>query len=217
MKEIKKGTSEEEVDKYLDEYKSEKDIKGSQFGLLRLRQKKAKKKAITVRWEKIPGAKYYVLYGAKCGRTETGFTPYKKIKKVKGTTYNQKKRAKATYYKYLVIAYSKDKKVLATSKTVHITTKGGKYGNDKGVKVKKTKMKISLRSKKKNKIKAKSIVQSKKLPVRRHRQICYESTNKKIAQVTKKGLIKPKKKGKCYIYVYTQNGLYKKVAVTVTK
>ena len=43
----------------------------------------------------------------------------------------------------------------------------------------------------------------------------YESTNTKVATVTKKGVVKAKKKGTAYIYVYAQNGVYKKVKVTV--
>lgn len=43
----------------------------------------------------------------------------------------------------------------------------------------------------------------------------YESTNKKIATVSKKGVIKGIKKGSCYVYVYTQNGLYKRIKVRV--
>ena len=36
-----------------------------------------------------------------------------------------------------------------------------------------------------------------------------------VATVTNKGVIKGKKKGTCYIYVYAQNGISKKVKVTV--
>ena len=42
------------------------------------------------------------------------------------------------------------------------------------------------------------------------------STNTKIATVTKNGRIKAKKKGTCYIYVYAQNGVYKKIKVVVS-
>ena len=43
----------------------------------------------------------------------------------------------------------------------------------------------------------------------------YESTNPTIAAVDKKGKIKGIKKGKCDIYIYTQNGYSKKIKVTV--
>ena len=43
----------------------------------------------------------------------------------------------------------------------------------------------------------------------------YESTNTKVATVTKGGKIQPKSKGSCSIYVYAQNGVYKKIKLTV--
>lgn len=48
-----------------------------------------------------------------------------------------------------------------------------------------------------------------------HRSICYESSNTKVATVSKKGVIKAKAKGSCTVYVYAQNGTYKAVKVTV--
>ena len=56
---------------------------------------------------------------------------------------------------------------------------------------------------------------SKKLKVKKHRGIAYESSNKRIATVSSKGVIKAKKKGKCYIYAYAQNGPMAKIKVTV--
>lgn len=43
----------------------------------------------------------------------------------------------------------------------------------------------------------------------------YESTNAKVASVNKKGKIKAVGKGKCSIYVYAQNGIYKRIKITV--
>ena len=43
----------------------------------------------------------------------------------------------------------------------------------------------------------------------------YGTTNPTIATVTKKGVIKGKKKGKCYVYAYVQNGVFAKIKVTV--
>ena len=40
-----------------------------------------------------------------------------------------------------------------------------------------------------------------------------ESSNPKVATVSAKGMIKAKKKGTCYIFAYSQNGLYKKTIV----
>jgi uncharacterized protein YjdB len=43
----------------------------------------------------------------------------------------------------------------------------------------------------------------------------YESSNTKIATVSAKGVIKANKAGTCYVYVYAQNGVAKKIKVTV--
>lgn len=211
--EIKKGVSEKQVDKFVTKQKTEDDVKGSIFNLLCLRQKKVENKTITVIWNKVKGAKYYVLYGSKCGTKKGSVPPFKKIKSLTGNSYTQKKLKKGTYYKYMVIALDKNKKVITSSKNVHIVTTGGKHGNDKSITVK-TKS-VSLKKGKTAQISAKQIPKSKSKTVRRHRNIKYESTNKKIAKVSGKGKITAKKKGTAYIYVYAQNGLYSKVKVTV--
>ena len=56
---------------------------------------------------------------------------------------------------------------------------------------------------------------SKKLKLKKHRKVMYESSNRKIATVTSKGKIKGIKKGSCYIYAYAQNGISKRIKVTV--
>ena len=43
----------------------------------------------------------------------------------------------------------------------------------------------------------------------------FQSSNTKIATVSAKGYVKGKKKGKAYIYVYAQNGVYKTIKVIV--
>lgn len=213
INEVKKGDSEKQVDKYVTKLKTEKDVKGSVFGLLCARQKDAKNKSVTVRWNKLPKAKAYLVYGSKCGTKKGVIPPYKKIKKTKKLSYKRNGLKKGTYFKFLIFALDKNNKVLATSKTVHIATKGGKVGNDKTVKVNKTKK--TLKVKKSFKIKAKEVPQSKKLKVKRHRGIKFESNNKKVAKVSSTGKVTAKKKGKATIYVYAQNGFYKKVKITV--
>ncbi len=47
--------------------------------------------------------------------------------------------------------------------------------------------------------------------------VSYESSNPKVAAVTKKGVIRAKKKGKCTVYAYAGNAICKKVKVTVSK
>ena len=100
---------------------------------------------------------------------------------------------------------------LAKSKVIHVTTKGGKYGNEKAVEV--NKGNITLQEGETFAITAKQIAGSK--PIKKHVGIKYESSNSKVAAVNSKGLIRAKRKGTCYIYVYAQNGRYKKIKVTV--
>lgn len=210
--EIKEGTPIKAVDKFVTKFKSEDDPKGSVFGLLCARQKTVKKNKITIRWNKLKNAKKYVVYASKCGTKKGSVPPFKKIKTVKKNTFTYSKLKKGTYYKFLVVALDKNNKVVTTSKTVHVVTKGGKNGNDKTVSLNKSS--VSLKKGKTFKIKAKEVPQSKSKKVKRHRKVAYESSNKKIAKVSK-GKITAKKKGTAYIYVYAQNGLYKKVKVTV--
>ena len=208
-KDVGKGTPVASADKFVKNLKNDKDPKGSVFNGLKAKSSKVKKTSIKITWSKVKKAKGYIVYGNKCGKK------YKKIKTVKGTSYTQKKLKKGTYYKYLIMAYDKNNKILSTSKTLHVATTGGKYGNYKSVKLNKTK--ISLKKGKTYKLKATCKKQSKKLKVKDHRKVKYESTKTKIATVSSSGKIKAKKKGTCYIYAYAQNGVYKKAKVTVKK
>ena len=192
--------------------KGDGDYKGSNFGLLRAQTTKLKKNSVTVKWNKVKNADGYIVYGAKCGAK----SKYKVLKVVSGktTSYTHKKLKKGTYYKYNIVAFkyvNGVKVTLAASKKIHATTLGGKYGVAKAVKLNKSKVKI--KKGKTFKIKASEIKKDKK--IKRHRAICYESSNTKIATVNSKGKIKAKKKGKCTIYVYAKNGVYKTVKVTV--
>lgn len=192
--------------------KGDGDYKGSNFGLLRAQTTKLKKNSVTVKWNKVKNADGYIVYGAKCGAK----SKYKVLKVVsaKTTSYTHKKLKKGTYYKYNIVAFkyvNGVKVTLAASKKIHATTPGGKYGVAKSVKLNKSK--ATIKKGKTFKIKASEIKKDKK--IKKHRAICYESSNTKIATVDSKGKIKAKKKGKCTIYVYAQNGVYKTVKVTV--
>ena len=100
---------------------------------------------------------------------------------------------------------------LATSKSVHVATTGKKYGNPTNI----TGLKKSITLKAGKTKKIKPILKSKKKVKTHIAKFRYESSNKKVATVTKKGVIKAKKKGSCTIYVYAQNGLCKTVKVKV--
>lgn len=96
------------------------------------------------------------------------------------------------------------------SKVVHTTVKGGKYGNATKITVKKVNP-----IKKGKKVTLKTTVEDSSKKVKTHVKLRYESTNTKIVTVSSKGVITAKKKGVCYIYVFAQNGIYKKVKVSV--
>ena len=157
------------------------------------------------------GADGYMIYGNLCNKK---MKLIKTVKKASQTSFSKSKLKKGSRYKYIVRAYKnvgKKKITIAASKTVHINTRTKSYGNVKSVKVNKTK--VSIKKGKTFKIKAKIVKELARLKV--HRSICYESSNKKVATVSKKGVIKGKKKGTCKIYVYAQNGKSKTIKVTV--
>lgn len=210
-----KGASYDRADKAITNYSSESDVPGSKFGLLQLKQKKVKKNAIKVSWKKVSGAVKYAFYATNCGKKNK----YVKHGITTGTSNNfkkicGKKLKKGKYYKFIVIAIDKNNKVVTTSKTVHVATKGGKVTNDIGVKTKAKKNKVSIKAKKIFKLKAKE-KKPKKGKVKRHRKIKYESLNSKVASVNGKGVIKGVKKGKTTVFAYAQNGTCAKIKVTV--
>ncbi|MBO4910098.1 MAG: fibronectin type III domain-containing protein [Lachnospiraceae bacterium] len=211
------GTEIEALDKVVIETTDDKDLPGSSFGKLQAKESKVTKKSITLKWNKVKGAEGYIIYGNKCAKGNK----YLKIAELSAgkKTFTQKKLKKGTYYKYLVVAYKTvngKQTVITTSKTIHAATKGGKVGNAKSIKVKKpSSKKKTLKVGKKFTLKTKQIPESKKLKIKKHRNICYESSDPAIATVSSKGKIKAKAKGKCYIYIYAQNGVYSKVKITV--
>lgn len=192
--------------------KSDADPKGSGFGLLQAKGAAKSKTSVKVTWKKVKGATKYVVYGNKCGKGNR----YVKLKAVKGKSYTQKSLKAGTYYKYLVVAVRGDA-AIATSKTIHVATKGGKAGNVKSVSVaaKANKGKLTLKKGASFKLKAKAAAQSKNLKVKKHRALAYESSDPSVAAVSKKGVVKAKAKGKCTVFAYAQDGTCKAVKVTV--
>ena len=197
---------------------SDNDPAGTIFGKLAMKSPKQTKTSIHLSWNTVPGARSYVLYGNRCGK---GVKPVK-LAVVKGnrqtvTMVNNQNVKKGTYYKFLMVALDKNNTVVSTSKVIHVATKGGKVGNHKKVTVSSSVIKKAKKLKKGKtlKLKAKAVPQSKKLKVKKHRAVLYESSNINIATVSKKGVVKAKNKGTCYIYAYAQNGVFKKIKVTV--
>ena len=195
-----------DIEKSIKNLKNENDLKGSTYAKLKVKGTAKSNTSIKLSWKKVKGAKKYIIYGNRCGKKNK----YKKIKTVKGTSYTAKKLKKGTYYKYIVVAVKGDE-ALATSKTIHVTTNGGKYGNN--TKVKLSNKKLTLKKGKSKKIKA--TLKSGKKKVSIHRKVAWESDNKAVAKVSKSGKITAVGKGTCYIYAYAQNGVMARVKVTV--
>ena len=115
------------------------------------------------------------------------------------------------------------KVVIAQSVSVYAITKGGKYCETETIKITKhagkkvstNSLKLTLKNGKTAQITAVETPAEKKKSIKRYRGLCYESSNSKVATVTKSGKIKAVKKGTCKIYVYAQNGVYKTITITV--
>ena len=167
-------------------------------------------KKVKLSWKQLEEADGYVIYGSACG------APMEELTRVEddAKSWTHKKLAKGKYYKYIVVAYveiGEQERALSCSVSVHAATKGGKTGNPKKVSVKK---KLSLKKGKKKKLKIKVKKTSKKMKT--HIALTrFEMDKTGIITVNKKGKVKAKKKGKCILYVYAQNGIYTKVKVTV--
>lgn len=214
---VGQGASAAAADKAITSMKNDNDPVGSKFVPLKLKSTKQGKKSIKLKWTKAKGATSYVVYGNNCGKKNK----MKKLATVGKNTYNVKKAGKklkkGKYYKFIVVALDKNKNVVSTSKVVHVATTGGKVGNHKSVRVTKKVVNKAKKLKKGRtlKLNAKALAKSKKLKVKKHIAVRYETSNEKIATVSKKGVVKGKAKGTCYIYAFAQNGVSKKVKVTV--
>ena len=208
------GASKEAAEKKITSLPNDNDPAGAAFAPLMLRSTKQTNTSIKLTWKKVTGAKTYVIYGNKCGKTNkpkrlgksTGST--KTIKKIAG-----KRLKKGTYYKFMVVALDSSGHVVSTSKIVHAVTKGGKNGNPTKVTVSKKVKKNKLTLKKGKTFKLAGKAAGKK--VKKHVAVRYESSNPKIATVNKNGQIKGLKKGKCKIYVFAHNGVYKVIKLNV--
>ncbi|MBR2674419.1 MAG: leucine-rich repeat protein [Mogibacterium sp.] len=212
------GNTEQQIDQKIEQLMNDNDVAGSTFGLLQFRGVSKGNTKIKLNWAKPKGAVKYVLYGSKCG---SGIR-LKKMKTFKAskksyafTKIKTEKLKKGKSYKYLLVAFDKDGKSIAVSKTLHIRTDGGKYGNFKSVNVSKPITKKAVLSVGKAlKVKAKAVKGAKKVTT--HRKLKYESSNPDVATVgASSGKIKAKGKGKAVIYVYEQAGQFQKIKITV--
>ena len=211
---LQKGTvtqpSKEETTKQIAAIRNDGDVSGSVFGKLSAKMAKASKTSIKLKWNWVPGASGYIIYGNKCGTANK----FAEIATVSGTSYTHKGLKKGTYYKYIVVAYQTSgagRSILSASKTLHIATSGGKYVNPSAVKA--AKAKAVLKKGKTLNLKAKLVLPKGKF--KKHKALSFESSAPSVATVSSKGIIKAISKGTCYVYAYAQNGAYKKIKITV--
>ena len=200
----------------------------SDFGTLKARSEKQTQTTITLKWTKVSDADGYLIYGSKCNSKDVQYTR-KLIKTIKGNStliWTQKKLEKATYYKYKIKAYKLvdgKKVIIAQSVGIHAATKGGKHCVASAVKVTKlagkkvsgTSLKLTIAKGKNAQITVSETPAEKNKTIHYHRAICYETSNSKVATVTKSGKIKAVGEGTCKIWVYAQNGVYKTITITV--
>lgn len=184
------------------------DVAGSSLRPLLLQATSASTKGIYLSYKKVKGAAYYKIYGAKENNNLSLISKQKglslNVKRVSG-----KKLVNNKYYHFVVIAYNKSGKVLATSKTVHTAT--GRYKNIKKIVVKNPQKVM----KKNRSYTLKLQVTSSKGISKTYRKISYESSNNKVATISPSGKLKALNKGKATITIYGQNGVYTTMNVEV--
>ena len=170
-------------------------------------------KSIDVKWK--PGSEPGATSGSaiKTVKKKISIGLKEKISvKVKGASYkSSKKKVVKVNKKGKVTGLKTGKaKVTVKSKTQKIIyTITVKKAPKKIKKVTPGKLKLKMKKKAKLKVKLPKGTAS--------YNITYTTSNKKVTVVTKKGVVKAKKKGKCKITVMTYNGKKKTVKVTVKK
>lgn len=182
---------------------------------LLLARGKGGNKSIIISWLRYSGASGYEAYWSYCN----GKKNYKKFAAVKNNklTVTHKKLKNNRNYKYYIAAYRMEngKKIyLAKFTVLHVAMKQSKFTNAKSITL--NKKKVTLKVNKTFKIQAKVKLESKKKKQIVHTKTYrYYTDNSNVAKVSKKGVITAKAKGRCLVYVLTNNGVYQKIKVTV--
>ena len=200
---------------YADEAETEAAENDIFFSGVKITQKDGK---IAVSWDKTKGVAKYEVYATYCGNSypkkATATTKKNTItlKKINNKKINFKKN-----FKLYVVAYDSDGNKVGKTVSAHFAGKDNKkYKNVKELKLS-TKT-ITVAVGKTSKIKASTVLEKgkkKELSDNHAAKFRYKSTNKSIATVDKNGKVTGVSAGKCTIYVYSKNGLAKKVTVTV--
>ena len=176
---------------------------------------------VTAAWGKVDGATSYEVFATYCSKknafkkiaTFGGDTQQMVIKKLNGKKLKKKKNVKIYVVAYKTVDGQKVK--LAKSIAMHVAgSKNKKYTNARAVTV--TKSSYTLTAGGTAKIKAKLVLQKKNRKSLKHEAMFrYATGNAQVAGVDKNGRITAVGKGTCDIYVYANNGISKKITVTV--
>lgn len=171
------------------------------------------KKSVKLTWTKVPAVDGYDIYWAKC---EKKMKKVKTITSANHTKWTDKKKKLNSNHKYYVRAFKivdGQKQYVNTSNTIHLAMPS-KCTNVKTVKV--SKKNLVLKKKKLQKLSVKTILISKNKRLVPHMNVLsFVSSDRRVASVNAKGIIKAKSKGSCYIYITAASGAYTKVRVTV--
>lgn len=167
----------------------------------------------TLKWNAIPEADGYIIYGSEYGKK---MIPLQEITGGTKTTWRSGKLKKAKGYCYNVVAYKNveaQKKFTKPSDTIYLVTKGGKYTNVKKLRAASS---LKLKAGKTKKLAVKMIYAEKNKKLASYtKPLRYSATDSSVVTINSKGKVKAKKKGSCYIYVTAASGVYKKIRVKV--
>ncbi|MCR5104713.1 MAG: endo-1,4-beta-xylanase [Eubacterium sp.] len=209
IKSLTKGAVEASVEKYVTSLSTSSDVKGASNTALSPQIKKVYSEKAALSFEKVKGAKKYVVYGGQVGSKNK----FSKLGTTTKTSFTAKKLVKGKQYAFFVAAYDKNNKLITASSKVTGYLKGGNKTNVSKIKLVSNK-KVVLKGKKSSTIKTTLVKEDKKLKIG-NKKLKYFSSNNKVATVNSKGKITAKKKGKCTITVISANGKTAKVTVVV--
>ena len=192
-------------------------------GVLMAKMTAKGKTRLNVSWNKIQGAAGYDVFIAECNHHGKKIA-CRKLKTIEGNkTFKWTKSGlkKRTAYKAYVKAYvmtGGKKSYVKTSPMIHAYTGNGikNYTNAKRVTVNKTRIVLKKGGAFKVRAKVYKVSKNKKLMPKNHApKIRYMTSDSKVAAVSKSGKITAKGNGICDVYVFAQNGLHRKIKVTV--
>ena len=190
--------------------------KRKDLSLLLATGKQSGKRGVKLSWTKCKNISGYEVYWSYCD----GKNNYKIAKTIKAAgkqTWTHKNLKTNRTYKYFIVTYKMvdgNKYYIARSPAIHVAMKYDKQTNVRKIKVNKSK--ITLKKGKTFQIKTKLRLENRKKKVLSHvAKLRYYTDNSKVAVVSAKGKISAKRKGKCTIYVIANNGVSKKMKVTV--